>query len=116
MGVELAPTLRDVLVAADVVSIHCPSIPETRNLINAETLALVGDFEPAKIEALVGEHFDLRPAAILHDLDLRRPIYAKTAAYGHFGRDYHDFTWERTDKAELLREAAGFSSREKQPA
>ena len=45
------------------------------------------------------EHFDLRPAAILRDLDLRRPIYAKTAAYGHFGRDDHDFTWERTDKA-----------------
>jgi S-adenosylmethionine synthetase len=59
------------------------------------------------IEQLVREHFDLRPAAILRDLDLRRPIYAKTAAYGHFGRDDHDFTWERTDKAEALREAAG---------
>ena len=61
----------------------------------------------ATIEALVAEHFDLRPAAILHDLDLRRPIYAKTAAYGHFGREEHDFSWERTDKAALLREAAG---------
>jgi S-adenosylmethionine synthetase len=71
---------------------------------------------PAKIEALVDEHFDLRPAAILQDLDLRRPIYAKTAAYGHFGRDDHDFTWERIDKAETLREAAGLTSREKQPA
>ncbi len=60
-----------------------------------------------KIEALVREHFDLRPGAILRDLDLRRPIYAKTAAYGHFGRDDHDFTWERTDKAEALRKAAG---------
>jgi len=60
----------------------------------------------AKIEQLVREHFDLRPAAILRDLDLRRPIYSKTAAYGHFGRDDHDFTWERTDKAEALREAA----------
>ena len=59
------------------------------------------------IKALVREHFDLRPAAILRDLDLRRPIYAKTAAYGHFGRDDHDFTWERTDKAEALRKAAG---------
>ena len=49
------------------------------------------------------EHFDLRPAAIMRDLDLRRPIYAKTAAYGHFGRDDHDFTWERTDKADALR-------------
>ena len=47
------------------------------------------------------------PAAILRDLDLRRPIYSKTAAYGHFGRDDHDFTWERTDKAATLRTAAG---------
>jgi S-adenosylmethionine synthetase len=63
-----------------------------------------------RIEELVKEHFDLRPGAILRDLDLRRPIYAKTAAYGHFGRDDHDFTWERTDKAESLREAAGVSA------
>jgi S-adenosylmethionine synthetase len=63
-----------------------------------------------EIEELVREHFDLRPAAILRDLDLRRPIYAKTAAYGHFGRDEHDFTWERTDKADLLRQAAGLES------
>jgi S-adenosylmethionine synthetase len=62
---------------------------------------------PEKIEALVREHFDLRPAAILRDLDLRRPIYTKTAAYGHFGRDEHDFTWERVDKAQALRQAAG---------
>ena len=47
--------------------------------------------------------------AIIRDLDLRRPIYAKTAAYGHFGRDDHDFTWERTDKADALREAAGLA-------
>jgi S-adenosylmethionine synthetase len=60
-----------------------------------------------RIEELIDEHFDLRPAAILRDLDLRRPIYTKTAAYGHFGRDDHDFTWERTDKAEALRAAAG---------
>ncbi|HEY5100349.1 MAG TPA: methionine adenosyltransferase [Gaiellaceae bacterium] len=62
-----------------------------------------------QIEALVQEHFDLRPAAILRDLDLRRPIYTKTAAYGHFGRDDRDFTWERTDKADTLRAAAGLS-------
>jgi S-adenosylmethionine synthetase len=61
----------------------------------------------ARIEELVDEHFDLRPAAILRDLDLRRPIYSKTAAYGHFGRVDRDFTWERTDKAAALREAAG---------
>ena len=62
-----------------------------------------------RIEELVREHFDLRPAAILRDLDLRRPIYAKTAAYGHFGRDDRDFTWERTDKAAALRRAAGLN-------
>ena len=64
----------------------------------------------ARIEELVREHFDLRPGAILRDLDLRRPIYAKTAAYGHFGRDDHDFTWERTDKADALRSAAGLGA------
>jgi S-adenosylmethionine synthetase len=68
-----------------------------------------------KIEDLVREHFDLRPAAILRDLELRRPIYAKTAAYGHFGRDDHDFTWERIDKADALRAAAGLTA-EKAPA
>jgi S-adenosylmethionine synthetase len=61
----------------------------------------------SRIEALIREHFDLRPGAILRDLDLRRPIYAKTARYGHFGRDDHDFTWERTDRADVLRAAAG---------
>jgi S-adenosylmethionine synthetase len=65
-----------------------------------------------QIEQLVAEHFDLRPAAILRDLDLLRPIYSKTAAYGHFGRDDHDFTWERTDKAALLRDAAGLGTPE----
>jgi S-adenosylmethionine synthetase len=59
------------------------------------------------IERLVSEHFDLRPGAIIRDLDLLRPIYAKTASYGHFGRDDRDFTWERTDKADALRAAAG---------
>jgi S-adenosylmethionine synthetase len=62
------------------------------------------------IEQLIRDHFDLRPAAIIRDLDLRRPIYRKTAAYGHFGRHDHDFTWERTDKAEALRAAAGLPS------
>jgi S-adenosylmethionine synthetase len=60
-----------------------------------------------QIEALVSEHFDLRPAAFRQRLDLHRPIYQKTAAYGHFGRDDEDFTWERTDVAAELREAAG---------
>jgi S-adenosylmethionine synthetase len=65
-----------------------------------------------RIEELVGEHFDLRPAAILRDLELRRPIYAKTAAYGHFGREDGDFTWERADRADALRTAAGLSAAE----
>jgi S-adenosylmethionine synthetase len=64
----------------------------------------------ATVERLVSEHFDLRPGAIIRDLDLLRPIYAKTASYGHFGRDDRDFTWERTDKAAALREAAGLLS------
>jgi S-adenosylmethionine synthetase len=64
----------------------------------------------ATIEQLVSEHFDLRPGAIIRDLDLLRPIYAKTAAYGHFGRDDRDFTWERTDKVDELRAAAGLLS------
>ena len=55
------------------------------------------------------EHFDLRPGAFREYLDLHRPIYQKTAAYGHFGREDHDFTWEKTDKADTLREAAGLS-------
>jgi S-adenosylmethionine synthetase len=63
-----------------------------------------------RILELVREHFDLRPAAILRDLRLQRPIFAKTAAYGHFGRDDHDFTWERTDKADVLRDAAGLTA------
>src|SRR5204862_1501257 len=62
-----------------------------------------------RIEELVREHFDLRPGAIIRDLDLQRPIYAKTAAYGHFGRDDRDFTWERVDKADALRAGAGLA-------
>ena len=60
-----------------------------------------------KIVELVDKHFDLRPGAIIRDLDLRRPIFRQTAAYGHFGREEHDFTWEKTDKADLLRREAG---------
>jgi len=60
-----------------------------------------------RIVELIEQHFDLRPAAIIRDLDLRRPIYRKTAAYGHFGRNDADFTWERTDKASAIRKSAG---------
>jgi S-adenosylmethionine synthetase len=63
--------------------------------------------DPAKIQAAISEVFDLRPAAIIRDLDLLRPIYAPTAAYGHFGRTDLDLPWERTDRAEALRALAG---------
>jgi S-adenosylmethionine synthetase len=59
------------------------------------------------LSALVAEHFDLRPKGIIQMLDLLRPIYSKTAAYGHFGREEPEFTWERTDKAAELKAAAG---------
>ncbi|HEU4703466.1 MAG TPA: methionine adenosyltransferase [Conexibacter sp.] len=64
----------------------------------------------AKLDELVREHFDLRPGAFREYLNLHRPIYQKTAAYGHFGREDHDFTWEKTDKADVLREAAGLDA------
>ena len=63
-----------------------------------------------RILALINEFFDLRPGAFRDALDLHRPIYQKTAAYGHFGRDDHDFSWERTDKADALRAAAGLAA------
>jgi len=66
-----------------------------------------GEISDDKIVELINGHFDLRPAAIIRDLDLRRPIYRETAAYGHFGRDDIDAPWERTDKAQALRQAAG---------
>jgi S-adenosylmethionine synthetase len=63
--------------------------------------------ETAAIERAITEVFDLRPAAIIRELDLRRPIYAQTASYGHFGRELPNFTWERTDRASALKDAAG---------
>ncbi|MCE5387296.1 MAG: methionine adenosyltransferase [Acidithiobacillus sp.] len=66
-----------------------------------------GVMDDDRIAALVREHFDLRPKGIIQMLDLLRPIYRKTAAYGHFGREEPEFTWERTDRAAVLREAAG---------
>ena len=68
------------------------------------------DRSRSKILELIYEHFDLRPGAFRQYLRLHRPIYQKTAAYGHFGRDDHDFTWERTDKAAALRAAAGLGA------
>ena len=66
-----------------------------------------GKISDEKITELVNEVFDLRPAAIIRDLDLRRPIYKATAAYGHFGRNDAGFPWEKTDKAEILKAKAG---------
>ncbi|MGG7054059.1 methionine adenosyltransferase [Nitrosomonas sp. ANs5] len=66
-----------------------------------------GKIADEKLAELITRHFDLRPRAIIHELNLLRPIYAKTAAHGHFGREDPDFTWERTDMAELLRADAG---------
>ncbi|MFF5976791.1 methionine adenosyltransferase [Streptomyces sp. NPDC012769] len=66
-----------------------------------------GTLPDERIQEAVSEVFDLRPAAIIRDLDLKRPVYAATAAYGHFGRELPDFTWERTDRVEALKTAAG---------
>ncbi len=66
-----------------------------------------GNIPDDEIEALIRKHFDMRPAAIIRDLNLRRPIYQQVAAYGHFGRDDLDVPWEQTDKADLLRDDAG---------
>ena len=66
-----------------------------------------GVIDDDRIAALVAEHFDLRPKGIIQMLDLLRPIYSQTAAYGHFGREEPNFTWERVDKAAALRAAAG---------
>jgi len=74
--------------------------------ISVETFG-TAKIDEGRIAALVREHFDLRPYNLIHMLDLVRPIYRKTAAYGHFGRELPEFTWERTDKAEVLRDAAG---------
>lgn len=74
--------------------------------INVETFG-TGRIPDEDIARLITENFDLRPGAIIHNLNLRRPLYRQTAAYGHFGRDDLDLPWEKTDKAELLRQAAG---------
>ena len=74
--------------------------------VSVETFG-TGKVADEVLTRLIAEHFDLRPGAIIRDLDLRRPIYQKTAAYGHFGREDIDAPWERTDKVALLRKAAG---------
>tara|TARA_B100000953_G_scaffold218726_1_gene180928 strand:- start:1405 stop:1791 length:387 start_codon:yes stop_codon:yes gene_type:complete len=72
--------------------------------ISVETFG-TGEVADDRIEQLIREHFDLRPSGLIAMLDLKRPIYQSTAAYGHFGRTESDFTWERTDRAEALANA-----------
>ena len=72
--------------------------------ISVETFG-TGEVADDRIEQLIREHFDLRPSGLITMLDLKRPIYQSTAAYGHFGRTESDFTWERTDRAEALANA-----------
>jgi S-adenosylmethionine synthetase len=74
--------------------------------VNVETFG-TGSVADERIAKVIEEHFDLRPGAIIEALDLRRPIYRQTAAYGHFGRSDLDLPWERTDKAAALRDTAG---------
>ncbi len=74
--------------------------------VNVETFG-TGNISDEKISELVNEFFDLRPGAIIRDLNLRRPIYQKLAAYGHFGRDDLDLSWENTDRAVEIKKAAG---------
>jgi S-adenosylmethionine synthetase len=74
--------------------------------VNVNTFG-TGRISEDKLCALIRKQFPLKPAGILEHLKLRRPIYLKTASYGHFGRDDPDFTWERTDKAAALRKEAG---------
>jgi S-adenosylmethionine synthetase len=76
--------------------------------VSVETFG-TGAIDDDRILALINEHFDLRPGAIIRDLNLRRPIYRQTAAFGHFGRPDLDLPWERTDKADELRKAAGLA-------
>ena len=78
--------------------------------VNCETFG-TGRIPDEEIASLILEHFDLRPGAIIRDLGLRRPIYQQTAAYGHFGREDLDLPWERIDRAEILRQAAGLDER-----
>ena len=78
--------------------------------VNVETFG-TGKIADEDIARIVSENFDLRPGAIIRDLDLRRPIYRQTAAYGHFGRDDLNLPWEQTNRVEILRKAAGLNGR-----
>lgn len=81
-------------------------VPDPVSIMIDSEGSRIGDDD---LRELIREHFELTPAGIIRQLDLRRPIYRKTAAYGHFGRNEESFTWEKTDKAEALRQAVGLS-------
>jgi len=96
---EVEVQLAYAIGVADPVSIYVDTFGTSR-------------IEPKKLEAIVREHFQMTPRGIIESLKLRRPIFKKTAAYGHFGRTEPEFTWEATDKADALRAAAGVGARE----
>jgi S-adenosylmethionine synthetase len=107
MGRYIAKNLVAAGIAASIEVQIAYAIGISRPVsININTFG-TGKVSPEEIKKLVEEHFDLRPKAIIEHLDLLRPIYKKTAAYGHFGRERSEFTWEKTDKAKLLKDAAG---------
>jgi S-adenosylmethionine synthetase len=80
--------------------------------ISVETFG-TGQIDEGRLVELIREHFDLRPRGLVAMLDLLKPGYKPTAAYGHIGREDSDFSWERTDKADMLREAAGLQNTDK---
>ena len=83
------------------------SSPRTPSVFSSYEWRRTGKISEARAVEIVKEVFDLRPAGIIEQLDLLRPIYRKTSAYGHFGRKDPDFTWERTDKADDIKDLAG---------
>ena len=91
---KIADQISDTILTRPVVS-------DMAGILDSE------DVDMSTLHALVEKHFDLRPGATIHELRLRRPIYAATAAYGHVGRHEAGFAWERTDRADALRRAAG---------
>ena len=97
------------IVAAGIASICDVAVSYAIGVAKPTSVAVntrgTGKISDEKIEALIDQHFDLRPAAIIRYFDLRRPIYKQTASYGHFGRPDLDLPWERTDKADVLRKA-----------
>jgi len=99
------------IVAAGIASRFEVQVSYAIGVAHPTSLAVetfgTGQIPDDQIEALIRKHFDMRPAAIIRDLDLRRPLYKQVAAYGHFGRDDLDVPWEKTDKAEILRQEAG---------